>query len=95
MPKIERWENFPEGVRQHLIVRMHDRRISIADLNQLRLWIESGPEVPSEDSYKDFGSFKICGRGGISQEHCCFRAKLQEARLSEAVRNSVQRMSAP
>ena len=63
MPKIERWENFPEGVRRHLIERMHDRSISIADLNQLRLWIESGPEVPEENWYKDFGSFKICGRG--------------------------------
>jgi hypothetical protein len=37
MPRIERWKNFPEGVRQHLIERMQDRAISIADLNQLRL----------------------------------------------------------
>lgn len=48
MPKIERWENFPEGVRQHLIDRMRDRAISIADLNQLRLWVETKPEVPRE-----------------------------------------------
>ena len=40
MPKIERWDNLPEGVRQHLIERMRDRAIAIADLNQLRLWIE-------------------------------------------------------
>ncbi len=46
MPKIERWGNFPEGVRQHLIDRMRDRAISIADLNQLRLWVETKPEVP-------------------------------------------------
>jgi len=37
--------------------------ISIADLNQLRAWIESKPEVPEGDWYKDFGSFKICGHG--------------------------------
>jgi len=42
---------------------MHDRAITIADLNQLRLWIDSKPEVPEGDWYKDFGSFKICGRG--------------------------------
>ena len=42
---------------------MRDRFISIADLNQLRRWIESQPEVPEGDGYKDFGSFKICGRG--------------------------------
>jgi len=29
MPKIDRWENFPDGVRQHLIDRMRDRAISI------------------------------------------------------------------
>ena len=59
MPKIECWDNLPEGVRPHLIDRMRDRTISIADLNQLRVSIESKPEVPEGDGYKDFGSFKI------------------------------------
>src|SRR5258708_12646342 len=63
MPKIECWDNLPEGVRQHLIDRMRDRAISIADLNQLCIWIESKPEVPEGDWHKDFGSFKICGHG--------------------------------
>jgi len=65
MAKIESWDNFPAGVRQHLIDRMRDRAISISDLNQLRLWIDSEPEVPAGDWYKDFGSFKICGRGSF------------------------------
>ncbi len=65
MPKIRRWDNLPDAVRQHLIDRMRERAISIADLNQLRLWIESEPEVPDSDWYKDFGSFKICGRGSL------------------------------
>jgi hypothetical protein len=63
MPKIERWDNLPESVRQHLVDRMRHRAISLADLNQLRLWIESQPEVPEGDWFKDFGSFKICGQG--------------------------------
>jgi hypothetical protein len=63
MPKIARWENFPANVHQHLVERLRDRSISIADLNKLRLWIESQPEVPEGDWYKDFGSFKICGHG--------------------------------
>lgn len=63
MPKIQSWENLPQGVRQHLIDRMRDRAISLADLNQLRLWIEMRPEVPAGDWYKDFGSFKLCGSG--------------------------------
>jgi hypothetical protein len=65
MPKIESWDNFPAGVRKHLIERMHDRAITIVDLNQLRLWIESKPEVPPGDWYKDFVSFKICGQGSF------------------------------
>jgi hypothetical protein len=65
VPKIENWNNLPEGIRQHLIGRMRDRSISIADLNQLRLWIGSRPEVPEDDWYKDFGSFKICGHGPL------------------------------
>jgi hypothetical protein len=58
MPKIETWDNLPAPVRDHLIERMRERSISIADLNQLRVWIESRPEVPDGDWYKDFGSFK-------------------------------------
>jgi len=65
MPRIETWDNLPPGVRQHLIDRMHDRAFSIADLNYLRLWIDSNPEVPEGDWYKDFGSFKICGSGSL------------------------------
>jgi hypothetical protein len=63
MARIARWNDLPPNVRQHLIERMRGRAISIADLNQLRLWIDSQPEVPEGDWYKDFGSFKICGQG--------------------------------
>lgn len=44
---------------------MHDRSITIADLNQLRLWIESHPITPDGPWFKDFGSFKICGEGAF------------------------------
>lgn len=63
MPKIAHWADLPPNVRQHLVDRMRDRAITVSDLNQLRLWIESQPEVPEGHWYKDFGSFKICGEG--------------------------------
>lgn len=63
MPKIDTWATLPPAVRHHLLDRMRDRNITIADLNHLRLWIDSDPEVPLGDWYKDFGSFKICGNG--------------------------------
>src|SRR6185436_16426551 len=65
MPRIATWGNLPAGVREHLIERMRDRAISIADLNQLRLWIEAQPEAPEGGWFKDFGSFKICGHGSL------------------------------
>ncbi len=46
MPQIETWSHLPAAVRAHLVERMHDRKISLQDLNQLRVWIESKPNVP-------------------------------------------------
>jgi len=63
MPRIDTWANLPPSVHQHLVDRMRDRAIGIPDLNRLRLWVESNPEAPDGDWYKDFGSFKICENG--------------------------------
>jgi hypothetical protein len=63
MPRIEIWARLPPAIRDHLIQRMHDGNISIEDLNQLRLWMESKPIVPEGRWYKNFGSFKLCGEG--------------------------------
>ena len=63
MARIETWDNLPLAIRQHLVERMRDRRVTLDHLNQLRLWIESSPEVPEGEWYKDFGSFKLCGEG--------------------------------
>jgi hypothetical protein len=63
MPKIETWSRLPAAIRGHLVERMHDRNISLEDLNQLRLWMESKPDVPDGPCYKEFGSFKLCGEG--------------------------------
>jgi hypothetical protein len=63
MPQIETWSGLPVGIRGHLVGRMHDRNISLEDLNQLRVWIDLKPNVPDGPWYKDFGSFKLCGEG--------------------------------
>jgi len=63
MPQIEVWSRLPPVIRAHLVERMHDRKISVRDLNQLRVWIDLKPSVPEGPWYKDFGSFKICGEG--------------------------------
>jgi len=63
MPQIATWSNLPAAVRAHLVERMHDRKISLQDLDRLRVWIESKPNVPEGPWCKDFGSFKLCGEG--------------------------------
>ena len=63
MPQIASWPNIPAAIREHLVDRMHDRNLSLEDLNRLRLWMESKPEVPEGEWYKDVGSFKLCGEG--------------------------------
>ena len=63
MPKIASWSQMPAAVREHLVERMRDRNIRLDDLNRLRVWLESKPEVPEGAWYKDFGSFKFCGKG--------------------------------
>ena len=67
MPRIETWDHLPRAIRQHLVDRMRERKISLSDMNQLRLWIESNPAVPDGEWLKDFGSFKICGRGAYPE----------------------------
>jgi hypothetical protein len=65
MPQIESWSRLPACVRNHLVERMHDRNISLEDLNQLRIWIDLKPNVPEGPWFKDFGSFKLCGAGKL------------------------------
>jgi hypothetical protein len=62
MPQVEMWSRLPISIRDHLIERMRDRHISLEDLNQLRLWMETRPEVPEGPWYKDFGSFQTLWR---------------------------------
>ncbi len=63
MPEIELWPRLPAAIRDHLVQRMRDRNISLGDLNQLRVWMETKPIVPYGKWVKDFGSFKLCGEG--------------------------------
>jgi hypothetical protein len=49
------------AIRDQLVHRMRDRQIGLDDLNRLRLWMESKPEVPARPWFKDFGSFKLSG----------------------------------
>jgi hypothetical protein len=68
MPQIETWSRLPPVLRGRRVERMRDRNVSLDDLNQLCLWIESKPEVPEGQWYKDFGSFKLFRGRAISED---------------------------
>lgn len=63
MPRLAGWTEFPPALRRHLAERMRERAIAIDDLYRVRLWVDAKPVVPDGDWYRDFGSFKLCGRG--------------------------------
>ena len=47
----------------HLRDRAKERRISQEDPLELAEWKAQDPDVPDGDWYKDFGTFKLCGKG--------------------------------
>jgi hypothetical protein len=61
LPRI-RFSELPRGLWQHLLERVQEREITLADLRRLQEWVKSEPQAPEGDWYKDFGSFKLCGR---------------------------------
>jgi hypothetical protein len=62
MPKIK-WSGLSAPIRFHLYERAIKRKISKEDPARLQEWVQSNPEAPNDDWYKDFGTFKLCGRG--------------------------------
>jgi hypothetical protein len=69
MPQIETWSRLPAAIRDHLIDRMRDRKISVNELNQLRFVdrVEAG-----------------CSRGAVVQGFWLLQA-LRRGKISENV----------
>ncbi len=60
---VSRWPDLPKPLRDHLSDRLRERKITTSDLANLQLWIESDPEVPEGEWFKDFRTFIVCGEG--------------------------------
>jgi hypothetical protein len=61
--RLNRWSNFPPGIKQHLQQCLLERKITLDDLDKLRVWVDSDPDLPQAPWFRDFGSFKIVGEG--------------------------------
>jgi hypothetical protein len=53
----------PLEIARHLRKRIRERSEIPGAAERIYSWIESEPEVPSSDWYKDFGDFYLCGSG--------------------------------
>jgi len=61
---------------------VRDRKITVEDLYQLKLWREAEPEAPDGPWFWDFGSFKICGEGKYPKTFL-LRGRRREGRSSD------------
>jgi hypothetical protein len=62
MPKIRR-QRLPPALLNHLLDRMNERQISVAQLGLVADWLALNPEVPIEKWFKRFPGVTICGEG--------------------------------
>jgi hypothetical protein len=81
MPQIETWSRLPAAVRAHLVERMHDRKISLEDLNQLRLWMEAKPLVPGGHGTRT-SVRSSCAEKAAIRKHSCWRGRRPRGRSS-------------
>lgn len=64
MPKVRR-QNFPPALFQHLLDRIHSRKIPASQLELLAAWLDTEPEVPDGQWYKRFSGMTVCGERGL------------------------------
>ena len=81
MPKI-RFANLPRSLWQHLLERVKEREITLADPGRLQERVRSEPVAPNGDWYKDFGAFKLCGSGEypltiLTRDMSAFRQEIE------------------
>ena len=64
MPRVRR-QNVPPALFQHLLDRVHSRKIPASQLELLAKWLDSEPEVPEVPWYKRFPGMTVCGEGEL------------------------------
>ena len=64
MPRVRR-QDVPPLLLQHLLDRVHERRIDAKQLERLAAWLDSEPVVPEGSWYKRFTGMTVCGEGEL------------------------------
>jgi hypothetical protein len=64
MPKILR-HHLPPALFQHLLDRIHERKIPAGQIELLARWLDAQPDVPQGPWYKRFSGMTVCGEGEL------------------------------
>ena len=64
MTRIRR-QNLPPALFQHLLDRIHSKKIPASQLQQLAAWLDAEPEVPDGPWYKRFSGMTVRGEGEL------------------------------
>lgn len=64
MPKVRR-HSLPPALLQHLLDRIESRRIPASQLARLAAWLETEPDVPEGQWFKEFSGMTVCGDGEL------------------------------
>lgn len=64
MPKVRR-HSLPPALFQHLLDRIESRRIPASQLALLAAWLETEPDVPEGQWFKEFAGMTVCGEGEL------------------------------
>jgi len=63
LPRI-RFSDLPRDVWQHLLERVKERQVLLADLIALQAWVKTGPEAPGR-LVQGFRFTSLCGTGEL------------------------------
>jgi hypothetical protein len=64
VPRVRR-QNLSPALFQHLLDRIQSRKIAASQLELLAKWLDTEPEVPEGDWYKQFSGMTVCGEGEL------------------------------
>ncbi len=64
MPKVRR-QSLPPALFQHLLDRIQSRKIPALQLELLAKWLDTEPEGPEGEWYKQFSGMTVCGDGDL------------------------------
>ena len=64
MPRVRR-QNLPPALFRHLLDRIESRAIAAGQIEALARWLDTEPEVPDGEWFKELPGMTVCGEGDL------------------------------